>query len=56
LNETIPVAVLTTLQGQVDPTIHVIGTMSFSVTLTLVLIALAVVLSQSGGAMSKEET
>lgn len=56
LNQTIPVAVLNTLQGQVDPTIHVIGTMSFSVTLTLVLIALAVVLSQSGGAMSKEET
>ncbi|WP_278921457.1 ABC transporter permease [Pseudophaeobacter profundi] len=56
LNQTIPVAVLTTLQGQVDPTIHVIGTLSFSVTLTLVLIALAVVLRQSGGAMSKEET
>lgn len=56
LNQTIPVAVLNTLQGQVDPTIHVIGTMSFSVTLTLVLIALAVVLSQSGSTMSKEET
>lgn len=56
LNQTIPVAVLNTLQGQVDPTIHVIGTMSFSVTLTLVFIALAVVQSQSGGAMSKEET
>jgi len=56
LNETIPVSVLTTLQGQVDPTIHVIGTMSFSVTLTLVLIALAVILSQSSSAMSKEET
>jgi len=56
LNQTIPVAVLTTLQGQVDPTIHVIGTLSFSVTLTLVLIALGVVLTQSSGAMSKEET
>lgn len=55
LNQTIPVAVLTTLQGQVDPTIHVIGTMSFSVTLTMVLIALAVVLGPSG-AISQEET
>lgn len=56
LHQTIPVAVLTTLQGQVDPTIHVIGTMSFSVTLTLVLIALAVVLNQGAATTSKEET
>lgn len=44
LEQTIPVIVLNTLQGQVDPTIHVIGTLTFAVTLTLVLAAQALLL------------
>lgn len=54
LNQTVPVAVLTTLQGQVDPTIHVIGTMTFAVTLSLVLIALSVLLKR--GDLNSKET
>jgi spermidine/putrescine transport system permease protein len=44
LNQTVPVAVLTTLQGQVDPTIHAIGTMTLGATLTLVIAAQVVML------------
>jgi spermidine/putrescine transport system permease protein len=39
LQQTVPVTVLNTLQGQVDPTIHVIGTLAFAATLSLVFAA-----------------
>lgn len=56
LNHTVPVAVLTTLQGQVDPTIHVIGTMTFAVTLTLVLSAQLLLLSAARRPTRNEQT
>ncbi len=39
LNETIPVRILSTLQGQVNPTIHAIGTITFAVSMLLILSA-----------------
>jgi spermidine/putrescine transport system permease protein len=39
LNETIPVRILSTLQGQVSPVIHAIGTMTFAVSMALILIS-----------------
>ncbi len=39
INETLPVRVLNFLQGQVSPRINVLGTVTFSVTITLVLTA-----------------
>ncbi|MGR6467945.1 ABC transporter permease [Rhizobium sp. PAMB 3182] len=47
LEQTVPVIVLNTLQGQVDPTIHVIGTLTFTVTLTLVFAAQALLLRKA---------
>lgn len=47
LEQTVPVTVLNTLQGQVDPTIHVIGTLTFTVTLTLVFAAQALLLRKA---------
>lgn len=39
LNETVPVRILNTLQGQVSPTINAIGTIVFITTMTLVVVA-----------------
>jgi spermidine/putrescine transport system permease protein len=39
LNETVPVRILNTLQGQVSPTINAIGTIVFITTMTLVILA-----------------
>lgn len=39
LNETVPVRILTTLQGQVSPTINAIGTIVFITTMTLTIVA-----------------
>ncbi|MGV8919325.1 MAG: ABC transporter permease [Pseudomonas sp.] len=39
LNETVPVRILNTLQGQVSPTINAIGTLVFITTMTLVILA-----------------
>jgi spermidine/putrescine transport system permease protein len=39
LNETVPVRILNTLQGQVSPTINAIGTIVFITTMTLVIFA-----------------
>ena len=39
LNETVPVRILNTLQGQVSPTINAIGTIVFITTMTLVTLA-----------------
>ncbi|SDI61472.1 ABC transporter permease [Pseudomonas panipatensis] len=39
LNETVPVRILNTLQGQVSPTINAIGTLVFATTIALVLLA-----------------
>ncbi|UYO00198.1 MAG: ABC transporter permease [Devosia sp.] len=47
LEQTVPVVVLNTLQGQVNPTIHVIGTLTFTVTLTLVFAAQALLLRKA---------
>ncbi|EMM9105127.1 binding-protein-dependent transport system inner membrane protein [Pseudomonas putida TRO1] len=39
LNETVPVRILNTLQGQVSPTINAIGTIVFITTITLTIVA-----------------
>lgn len=54
LEQTVPVIVLNTLQGQVDPTIHVIGTLTFTVTLTLVFAAQALLLRRTRPATQNE--
>ncbi len=41
LNETVPVRILNSLQGQVSPTIHAIGTLTFLTSMTLILGVLA---------------
>ena len=39
LDPTVPVSILTTLQGRVSPTINAIGSIVFSITMTLVILA-----------------
>lgn len=46
LNKTIPVVVLEILQGNVDPQINAIGTFVFFVSMTLIIIAQALLMSQ----------
>lgn len=47
LNKTIPVVILEILQGNVDPQINAIGTFVFLVSMTLIIIAQALLMSQS---------
>ena len=46
LNKTIPVVILEILQGNVDPQINAIGTFVFLVSMTLIIIAQALLMSQ----------
>jgi len=46
LNKTVPVVVLEILQGNVDPQINAIGTFVFLVSMTLIIIAQALLMSQ----------
>lgn len=48
LNETVPVRILNTLQGQVSPTINAIGTIVFITTITLTTIAQILLMSRQG--------
>jgi spermidine/putrescine transport system permease protein len=43
LNETLPVRLLAMLQGQVSPRINAVGTMVFSVSIALVVLAQLVI-------------
>lgn len=54
LEQTVPVTVLNTLQGQVDPTIHVIGTLAFAATLSLVFAAQLLLLRSTKSHKNKE--
>ena len=54
LEQTVPVTVLNTLQGQVDPTIHVIGTLAFAATLSLVFAAQLLLLGSTKSHKNKE--
>ena len=53
LNETVPVKVLTFLQGQVSPRINAIGTIVFTTTIGLVLLASATLLSRTHAGRSR---
>jgi spermidine/putrescine transport system permease protein len=44
LDPTVPVSILTTLQGRVSPTINAIGSIVFTITITLVILAQAMLL------------
>lgn len=46
LNKTVPVVILEILQGNVDPQINAIGTFVFFITVTLIIIAQALLMSQ----------
>jgi spermidine/putrescine transport system permease protein len=46
LYKTVPVIILEILQGNVDPQINAIGTFVFFITMTLIIIAQALLMSQ----------
>ena len=46
LNKTVPVVILEILQGNVDPQINAIGTFVFFISMTLIIIAQALLMSQ----------
>lgn len=49
LDPTVPVSILTTLQGRVSPTINAIGSIVFTITMTLVILAQVMLLRRGQG-------
>ena len=52
VTETLPVRVLNMMQGQVSPRINAVGTVVFTISMTLVILAQVILLSRRGGRAS----